>query len=179
MSRSRIWEDGSFLPRLPIRVIDCHPRNEVAREIDVLFRQLAIPSILLLRATQESIGSQLAKQSLSRSSSDYLQTLSDVNQTEGSRNLSENRLLTTVVGDCAVYNRGDGPVARQNLSRSPKRCNSWWSRRECDYRLGTARRLCRGRARVCVECTYIKDRLKSVWTRLLDRNDGCSPPIRF
>ena len=34
--------------------------------------------------------------------------------------------------------------------------------------------LWRGRARVCVECTYIKDRRKSVRTRLLDRNDGAA-----
>jgi hypothetical protein len=34
------------------------------------------------------------------------------------------------------------------------------------------RRLWRGRARVCVECTYTKDRRKSVRARLLDRNNG-------
>ncbi len=30
-------------------------------------------------------------------------------------------------------------VVRQNFSRDPKRGGSWWSRREYDYRLDTAR----------------------------------------
>jgi hypothetical protein len=30
-----------------------------------------------------------------------------------------------------------GVVVRQNFSRGPRRGDSWWSRREYDYRLGT------------------------------------------
>ena len=52
-------------------------------------------------------------------------------------------------------------VVRQDFSRGPKRAGSWWSRREYDYRLDTARRFRGGRARVRVERTYIiKDRSK-------------------
>src|SRR5258708_2072664 len=51
-------------------------------------------------------------------------------------------------------------VVRQNFSRDPSRGGSWWSRREYDYRLDTARRLWSGRTRVRVERTYIKDRSK-------------------
>src|SRR5260370_40994565 len=70
------------------------------------------------------------------------------------------------------------PVVRQSFSRGPERGVSWWSRREYDYRLDTARRLYRGWTRVRMWSAhihiYIRTGRKSIRTMPLDCNDGAA-----